>query len=119
LRSRRPPHSARTAWNHAIEAKDSKAIDRLLASTFIAFDIDGSLSRKGEFLASIKDPSYQPAKQLTRISAPKSTATRPSRWASFASEKRKKENAAPNGTVSLTPGSGTAGAGSVSPAKSL
>jgi len=61
LRSRRPPHSARTAWNHAIEAKDSKALDRLLASTFIAFDIDGSLSRKGEFLASIKDPSYQPA----------------------------------------------------------
>lgn len=46
------------AWNRAIEAKDSKALDPLLASTFIAADIDGSLTRKGEFLASIKDPWY-------------------------------------------------------------
>jgi ketosteroid isomerase-like protein len=48
-------------WNRAIEAKDSKALDQLLAPTFVAVDIDGSLTRKGEFLASIKDPSYQPA----------------------------------------------------------
>ena len=46
------------AWNRAIEAKDSKALDRLLATTFIAADLDGSLTRKGKFLASIKDLSY-------------------------------------------------------------
>ena len=49
------------AWNRAIEAKDTKALDRLLAPSFVAVDIDGSLTRKGEFLASIKAPSYQPA----------------------------------------------------------
>src|SRR5262245_11641923 len=49
------------AWNRAIEAKDTKALDQLLAPTFVAVDIDGSLTRKGEFLASIKNPSYQPA----------------------------------------------------------
>src|SRR5262245_10500902 len=48
-------------WNRAIEAKDTRALDQLLAPTFIAVDIDGSLTRKGEFLASIKDPSYQPS----------------------------------------------------------
>lgn len=48
-------------WNRAIEAKDSKALDQLLAPTFLAVDIDGSLTRKGEFIASIQDPSYQPA----------------------------------------------------------
>lgn len=49
------------AWNRAIEAKDTKALDQLLAPTFVAVDVDGSLTRKGEFLASIKDPAYQPA----------------------------------------------------------
>ena len=48
-------------WNRAIEAKDTQALDQLLAPTFIAVDIDGALTRKGEFLASIKDPSYQPS----------------------------------------------------------
>src|SRR5262245_55792280 len=47
------------AWNRAIEAKDTKALDQLLAPTFVAVDIDGSLTRKGKFLASIKDRSYQ------------------------------------------------------------
>ena len=49
------------AWNRAIETKDTKALDQLLASSFVAVGTDGSLTRKGEFLASIKDPSYQPA----------------------------------------------------------
>jgi ketosteroid isomerase-like protein len=53
-----------TAWNHAIEAKDTKALDMLLASTFVAVEIDGSLSSKSEFLASIKDPSYQPSQAV-------------------------------------------------------
>ena len=52
------------AWNRAIEAKDTKALDQLLAPTFVAVDIDGSLTRKGEFLAGIKNPSYQPAEAL-------------------------------------------------------
>lgn len=49
------------SWNRAIEAKDTKALDQLLDPTFVAVGTDGSLTRKGEFLASIKDPSYQPA----------------------------------------------------------
>jgi ketosteroid isomerase-like protein len=49
------------AWNRAIEAKDTKTLDQLLALTFVAVNTDGSLTRKGEFLASIRDPSYQPA----------------------------------------------------------
>jgi ketosteroid isomerase-like protein len=53
-----------TAWNHAIESKDTKALDMLLASTFVAVEIDGSVSSKSEFLASIKDPSYQPSQAV-------------------------------------------------------
>jgi ketosteroid isomerase-like protein len=52
------------AWNHAIEAKDTKALEQLLASTFVAVDIDGSLTTKGEFLAGIKAPAYQPAQAV-------------------------------------------------------
>lgn len=52
------------AWNRAIEAKDTKALDQLLAPTFVAVGTDGSLTNKGEFLASIKDPSYQPAEAV-------------------------------------------------------
>ena len=52
------------AWNHAIEAKDTKALDMLLASTFIAIEIDGSISSKSEFLASIKDPEYKPSQAV-------------------------------------------------------
>ena len=52
------------AWNHAIEAKDTKALDMLLASTFIAVEIDGSMSSKSEFLASIKDPEYKPSQAV-------------------------------------------------------
>ena len=47
-------------WNRAIAAKDCKALDQLLAPTFLAVDSDGSRTRKGEFLARIKDPSDQP-----------------------------------------------------------
>lgn len=52
------------AWNHAIEAKDTKALDMLLASTFIAVEIDGSISSKSAFLASIKDPEYKPSQAV-------------------------------------------------------
>jgi ketosteroid isomerase-like protein len=53
-----------TAWNHAIEGKDTKALDQLLGSTFVAVEIDGTLSNKAEFLAGIKDPSYQPSQAV-------------------------------------------------------
>jgi ketosteroid isomerase-like protein len=53
-----------SAWNHAIEAKDTKALDQILASSFVAVEIDGSLSSKSEFLAGIKDPSYQPSQAV-------------------------------------------------------
>jgi ketosteroid isomerase-like protein len=53
-----------TAWGHAIESKDTKALDQLLGSTFVAVEIDGSISNKAEFLAGIKDPSYQPSQAV-------------------------------------------------------
>ena len=52
------------AWNHAIEAKDTKALDMLLANTFVAVEIDGSVSSKSAFLASIKAPEYQPSQAV-------------------------------------------------------
>jgi ketosteroid isomerase-like protein len=52
------------AWNHAVESKDTKALDMLLASTFVAVEIDGSMSSKSEFLASIKAPEYQPSQAV-------------------------------------------------------
>ena len=56
------------AWNHALEAKDTKALDMLLANTFVSIDIDGSISSKGEFLASIKSPDYQASQAVTEQS---------------------------------------------------
>jgi len=56
------------AWNHALEAKDAKALDMILANTFVSIDIDGSVSSKGEFLASIKAPDYQPSQAVTEQS---------------------------------------------------
>ena len=57
-----------TAWNHALEAKDAKALDMLLANTMISVDTDGSIQSKSEFLASIKAPSYQPSQAVTEQS---------------------------------------------------
>src|SRR5579863_7416910 len=53
-----------TAWNHAVESKDTKALDMLLAPTFVAVEIDGSVSSKSEFLAGIKAPEYQPSQAV-------------------------------------------------------
>ena len=57
------------AWNHALEGKDTKALDMLLANTFVSVDIDGSISSKSEFLASIKSPDYQPSQAVTEQSS--------------------------------------------------
>jgi ketosteroid isomerase-like protein len=53
------------AWNHALEEKDAKALDMLLANTLVSVDIDGSVQSKGEFLASIKAPDYKPSQVVT------------------------------------------------------
>ena len=46
------------SWNRALETNDTKALDLLLADSFISIDIDGSLENKREFLASLKSPGY-------------------------------------------------------------
>jgi ketosteroid isomerase-like protein len=51
------------SWNRALETKDTKALDLLLADTFVSVDIDGSMQTKSEFLASIKAPEYHPPAQ--------------------------------------------------------
>src|SRR5215468_1850624 len=53
-----------TAWGHAIELKDTKALDQMLGSSFIAVEIDGTMSNKAGFLAGIKDPGYQPSQAI-------------------------------------------------------
>ena len=52
------------AWNHALEGKDSKALDMLLGNDMVSVDIDGSVSNKSEFLASITAPDYQPSQAV-------------------------------------------------------
>lgn len=57
------------SWNHALEANDTKALDLLLADSFVSIDIDGSIQNKTEFLASLKSARYQvPAKAVTEQS---------------------------------------------------
>lgn len=53
------------AWNQALEEKDTKALDMILASTMVSVDVDRSVSSKTEFLASIKSPDYQPSQAVT------------------------------------------------------
>ena len=49
-----------TAWNQAEEHKDAGALEELLSNNLIYIDYDGTLMNKGQFLASIKDPSLHP-----------------------------------------------------------
>jgi ketosteroid isomerase-like protein len=48
------------AWNQAQLHHDSKALDALVADTFITTDNDGVLMNKAQFLADAKDPGYEP-----------------------------------------------------------
>jgi len=48
------------AWNQAQLHHDSKALDGLIADTFISTDNDGVFQTKAQFLADNKDPSYAP-----------------------------------------------------------
>ncbi len=45
-----------------------EALDMLLANTMVSVDIDGSIANKGDFLASIKAPDYQPSQAVTEQS---------------------------------------------------
>ena len=53
-----------TAWNHAIETKDTKAIDMLLADSMIAVESDGIFATKSEYLAGIKGADFQPSQAV-------------------------------------------------------
>lgn len=44
------------AWGHAMEAKDARAINSILAETFVSVDYDGSLSNKTTYLAALNSP---------------------------------------------------------------
>jgi hypothetical protein len=48
-------------WNQAQLHHDSKALDGLVADTFISTDNDGVLMTKAQFLADNKDLSYAPS----------------------------------------------------------
>jgi Domain of unknown function (DUF4440) len=80
-------------WNRALEQKDTKALELLLANTVVSVETDGSLQSKSEFLASIKAPEYQLAQAVNESmnTAPcRSMEIR--RWwsASFASREQTK-----------------------------
>jgi ketosteroid isomerase-like protein len=47
------------AWNQAQLQRDSRALDGLVADTFIYTDTDGSVMNKAQFLADNKDPNYK------------------------------------------------------------
>src|SRR5215470_14340225 len=49
------------AWNQAQLHHDSKALDELLADTFISTDNDGTLTTKAQILADNSDLSYAPS----------------------------------------------------------
>lgn len=57
------------SWNRALETNDTKALDLLLADSFVSIDIDGSIQNKIDFLASLKSAGYQaPTKAVTQQS---------------------------------------------------
>ena len=57
------------SWNRALETNDIKALNLLLADSFVSVDIDGSLQNKGELLASLKATGYAaPSQSVTEQS---------------------------------------------------
>jgi ketosteroid isomerase-like protein len=53
-----------TAWNHALEGKDTAALEMLLSKNMVALDSDGLLMSRSTFLAGIKAPDYQPGQVI-------------------------------------------------------
>jgi ketosteroid isomerase-like protein len=57
------------SWNRALETNDTKALDLLLADTFVSIDIDGSIQTKAQFLSSLKTAGYEaPSQAVTEES---------------------------------------------------
>ena len=56
------------AWNHALESKDSNAVNMILANTFVSVDVYGSIASRSDYLASIKSADYQPSQAVTEQS---------------------------------------------------
>jgi len=53
-----------TAWNHALEVKDTEALEMLLSKNMVALDSDGVLMTRAAFLAGIKAADYQPGQVI-------------------------------------------------------
>ena len=47
------------AWNQAQLHHDAAALDQLLPASFVNTDYDGTVMNKAQFLADLKDPTYQ------------------------------------------------------------
>ncbi len=47
------------AWNQAQLHHDASAVNQLLSENFVYTDYDGSVMNKAQFLADLKDPSYE------------------------------------------------------------
>jgi ketosteroid isomerase-like protein len=52
------------AWNQAQLQHDAKALELMVADGFVDTEADGSVNNKAQFLASIKDPSFEPASMV-------------------------------------------------------
>jgi Domain of unknown function (DUF4440) len=48
-------------WNESQLNRDSRALDGMIASSFVNTEWDGDVSDKSRFLADIKDPQFKPS----------------------------------------------------------
>jgi hypothetical protein len=48
-------------WNDAQVSRDERALEGMIADTFVNTEWDGVLSERGKFLADIKDPKFKPS----------------------------------------------------------
>ena len=47
-------------WNDAQVTRDKRALEAMIADTFVDTEWDGEVSERGKFLADIKDPEFKP-----------------------------------------------------------
>ncbi len=47
-------------WNDAQVHRDQRALEAMIADTFVDTEWDGEVSERGKFLADIKDPEFKP-----------------------------------------------------------
>ena len=48
-------------WNQAQLLRDAQALESLVGDRFVNTEWDGQISRKGKFLADIRDPEFKPS----------------------------------------------------------